>query len=351
MACVMQPILINKGGEGIMEDYILQIKDLKTYFKLDTGMLKAVDDVTFNLSRNETIGIIGESGCGKSVTAHSILRTVQNPGKIIGGQIIYNDGIHDPIDLVNYSKDGKQMRRIRGKDISMIFQEPMASLAPVYTIGAQMMEAVMVHQVKKDKKAAKDICMDMLKEVGMPNPQQRFKSYAHELSGGMCQRAMIALALVNQPKILIADEPTTALDVTVQAQITELMKRLQKEFNMSIIYITHDMGVIAEMADKIAVMYLGRVVESGSVFDVFKNPVHPYTKNLLKSMPVLGKKTGDKLNAIKGNVPVPLNTPDDCGFRSRCDELCESCLNQIPPLTKVGPGHFVRCFKYNGEVK
>ena len=334
-----------------MEDYILQVKNLKTYFKLDTGMLKAVDDVTFNLKRNETMGIIGESGCGKSVTAHSILRTVQSPGKVLGGEILYNDGVSGTANLVAYSPDSKEMRKIRGKDISMIFQEPMASLAPVYTIGEQMMEAVLVHQAKKDKKAAKEICLSMLKEVSMPNPEQRFNSYPHELSGGMCQRAMIAMALVNKPKILIADEPTTALDVTVQAQITDLMKKFQSEFNMSIIYITHDMGVIAEMADKIAVMYLGRVVESGSVLDVFKDPIHPYTKNLLKSMPVLGNKTKERLNAIKGNVPVPLDPPDDCGFKTRCDEVCDKCKNEIPPLTEVGNGHFVRCFKYNSEVR
>ncbi len=333
-----------------MEDYILQIKNLKTYFKLDAGMLKAVDDVTFNLKRNETIGIIGESGCGKSVTAHSILRTVQSPGKVLGGEILYHDQAGGTVDLVGYSPDSREMRKIRGKDISMIFQEPMASLAPVYTIGAQMTEAVMVHQPKKDKKAAREICLSMLKAVSMPNPEQRFNSYPHELSGGMCQRAMIAMALVNRPRILIADEPTTALDVTVQAQITDLMKKFQSEYSMSIIYITHDMGVIAEMADKIAVMYLGRVVESGSVTDVFKEPIHPYTKKLLKSMPVLGSKTTERLNAIKGNVPIPLNPPDDCGFRSRCDEICEICKNEIPPLMEVKNGHFVRCFKYNSEV-
>ncbi|WMJ87594.1 ABC transporter ATP-binding protein [Anaerocolumna sp. MB42-C2] len=334
-----------------MEDYILQVKNLKTYFKLDTGILKAVDEVTFNLKRNETIGIIGESGCGKSVTAHSILRTVQSPGKVLGGEILYNDGINGTKDLVHYSPDSKEMRKIRGNDISMIFQEPMASLAPVYTIGEQMVEAVMVHQTKKDKKAAKEISLSMLKEVSMPNPEQRLNNYPHELSGGMCQRAMIAMALVNKPKILIADEPTTALDVTVQAQITDLMKKFQKEFNMSIIYITHDMGVIAEMADKIAVMYLGRVVESGSVMDVFKNPIHPYTKNLLKSMPVLGNKSKERLNAIKGNVPIPLDPPDECGFKTRCDEYCEKCKDNIPPLTEVENGHFVRCYKYNTEVR
>ena len=328
-----------------MNDYILQVNHLKTYFKMDTGTLKAVDDVTFHLKRNETIGIIGESGCGKSVTAHSILRTVQNPGKVLGGEILYDDG-DGPVDLVKYGPDSKEMRRLRGKDISMVFQEPMASLSPVYTIGAHMMEAVMVHQEKKDKKKAKELCLEMLKAVGMPNYEQKFKAYPHQMSGGQCQRAMIALAMVNRPKILIADEPTTALDVTVQAQITDLMKHFQKEYNMSIIYITHDMGVIAEMADTIAVMYLGRVVESGSVTDIFKNPIHPYTRGLLNSMPVLGQKSSDKLQAIEGNVPVPLDPPEECGFCSRCLERSAECGKGIPQLVEVESGHFVRCFHH-----
>lgn len=326
-----------------MNEYILQVKNLKTWFKLDTGTLKAVDDVTFSLRRNETIGIIGESGCGKSVTAHSILRTVQSPGKVLDGEILYDDG-NNVVDLVHYKPDSREMRRLRGREISMIFQEPMASLAPVYTIGAQMMEAVLVHQDKKDKQAAKDACMEMLRAVGMPDPEQKFNTYPHQMSGGQCQRAMIALAMVNRPKILIADEPTTALDVTVQAQITDLMKRFQKEYNMSIIYITHDMGVIAEMADTIAVMYLGRVVESGSVTEIFKNPLHPYTSGLLRSMPVLGNKTGEKLNAIEGNVPVPLDPPAECGFCSRCPNRTPECGAGIPSLKEVGPGHLVRCF-------
>lgn len=332
-----------------MEDYILQVKNLRTYFKMDTGTLKAVDEVSFRLKRNQTIGIIGESGCGKSVTAHSILRTVQKPGRTLAGEILYNDGTKET-DLLKYAPDSRAMRALRGRDISMIFQEPMASLSPVYSIGAQMMEAVMVHQEKKDKKKAKEQCLEMLRMVNMPNPEQRFRDYPHQLSGGMCQRAMIALAMVNRPKILIADEPTTALDVTVQAQITALMKRFQKEFQMSIIYITHDMGVIAEMADTIAVMYLGRVVESGSVRDIFKHPLHPYTRGLLRSMPVLGNKTGGHLNAIAGNVPVPLDPPDECGFCSRCTERLEACKTKIPPLLEAEPGHWVRCLRCGGEV-
>lgn len=331
-----------------MNDYILQVNHLKTYFKMDTGNLKAVDDVTFHLKRNKTIGIIGESGCGKSVTAHSILRTVQNPGKVLGGEILYDDGT-GPVDLVKYGPDSKEMRKLRGKDISMIFQEPMASLSPVYTIGAQMMEAVMIHSKKRNKKEAKMLCLDMLKAVGMPNYEQKFKAYPHQMSGGQCQRAMIALAMVNRPKILIADEPTTALDVTVQAQITDLMKHFQKEYNMSIIYITHDMGVIAEMADTIAVMYLGRVVESGNVRDIFKHPVHPYTRGLLNSMPILGRKSQNKLWAIEGNVPIPLDPPDECGFCSRCSERTEECTKCVPQLVEIEKGHFVRCFHHQKQ--
>ncbi len=327
------------------EDYILQVKNLQTFFKLDTGTLKAVDDVTFRLKRKETLGVIGESGCGKSITAHSILRTIQPPGKVIGGEILYNDGVHPTVDLVKQKPDGRYMRSLRGKDISMIFQEPMASLSPVYTIGAQMVEAIIVHQDQKDKALAKAVALDMLHLVGMPKPEARFDDYPHQLSGGMCQRAMIALALLNKPKILIADEPTTALDVTVQAQITDLMKNLQAQFDMSIIYITHDMGVIAEMADTIAVMYLGRIVETASVRDIFANPLHPYTRRLLRSMPVLGKKTGARLDAIRGNVPIPLDPPKECGFRSRCDEAVEYCGKNVPALKEVSPGHYVRCIR------
>ena len=332
-----------------MEEYILQVKNLQTYFYMDTGVLKAVDDVTFDLKRHETIGIIGESGCGKSVTSHSILRTIQPPGKIVGGEILYSDGENPAVDLIRENPDGKYMRSLRGAQISMIFQEPMASLSPVYTIGAQLVEAVLVHQPKKDKAAAKAKSIEMLAKVGMPRPEQRFGDYPHQLSGGMCQRAMIALALINSPKILIADEPTTALDVTVQAQITELMRELQKQLGMSIIYITHDMGVIAEMADSIAVMYLGRIVESASTTEIFTNPMHPYTQRLLKSMPVLGKKTGARLEAIDGNVPVPLDRPPECGFCSRCTDAQERCRREIPPLIEITPGHSVRCFKYGPE--
>ena len=333
-----------------MDDKILEIKELKTYFKLDEGTLKAVDDVSYSLRRKETIGIIGESGCGKSVTAHSILRTIQLPGKVISGEINYMGEDGKAVDLVKQDPNGKYMRGLRGKEISMIFQEPMASLSPVYTIGSQIIEAVRVHNKKMSKKEALELSLDMLTRVGMPNPPMRMNDYPHQLSGGMCQRAMIAIALVNKPKILIADEPTTALDVTVQAQITGLMQSLQQEFGMSIIYITHDMGVIAEVADHIAVMNLGRIVERGSTKEIFSNPMHPYTVRLLKSIPKLGRKTGARLDAIKGNVPVPLDPPMQCGFYSRCLEAKEGlCDVKIPPLAEVSKDHFVRCFLKHGK--
>ena len=333
-----------------MDEYILQVNNLQTYFKMDSGTLKAVDDVTFSLKRNEIIGVIGESGCGKSVTAHSILRTIQSPGRIVGGEILYREESGEPVDLIQQKPDGKYIRSLRGAKISMIFQEPMASLSPVYTIGAQMVEAITIHQKKKDKAAAKAKCIEMLERVGLSDSKKCFNSYPHQLSGGMCQRAMIALALLNEPEILIADEPTTALDVTVQAQIMDLMKEFQKNLGMSIIYITHDMGVIAEMADSIAVMYLGRIVESGDTREIFKNPMHPYTRRLLKSMPVLGKKQGTRLDAIEGNVPIPLDPPVQCGFFSRCQETLPECDGNVPPLIEVTPNHLVRCchYKENG---
>lgn len=331
-----------------MEDLILELKELKTYFKMDEGTLKAVNGVSFSLRKNETLGVIGESGCGKSVTAHSILRTIQLPGKIVSGEIRYYGDDGNWTDLVKQKPNSQYMQSLRGKDISMIFQEPMASMSPVYTIGSQLTEAVMIHQEKPDAAKARACVIDMLSRVGMPNPEQRMHDYPHQLSGGMCQRAMIAMALVNQPRILIADEPTTALDVTVQAQITKLMKDLQDAFGMSIIYITHDMGVIAEVADQIAVMYLGQIVEKASAREIFKNPLHPYTLRLLKSIPKLGKKTNERLDAIKGNVPVPLDPPEECGFYSRCLDAKDGlCNKRIPPLIEVEKDHFVRCFLHD----
>jgi oligopeptide/dipeptide ABC transporter ATP-binding protein len=333
---------------------ILEVKNLSTCFKLDEGLLKAVNEVDFSIKKGKTLGIIGESGCGKSVTAHSILNTVQAPGKIHSGTIHYRTQGGTELEIVGEKPNGEVMRSLRGREISMIFQEPMTSMSPVYSIGHQMAEAILVHEKKRDKaavKAAKEKVLDMLNLVGMPFASQRFNDYPHQLSGGMCQRAMIAMALSLNPSILIADEPTTALDVTVQAQIVDLMLKLQAERGMTILYITHDMGVIAETAADICVMYLGRVVEQAPAETLFHNPVHPYTIRLLRSIPKLGRKIpGARLDAIKGNVPVPLNLPGECGFLSRCLEADkEKCSAGIPPMAEVEPDHFVRCFLHSGK--
>jgi oligopeptide/dipeptide ABC transporter ATP-binding protein len=328
---------------------ILSVRNLKTHFKLDEGILKAVDGVDFAVQRRKTLGIIGESGCGKSVTAFSIMRTVLPPGKVVSGAMEFQLANGETVDLAKQDPFGSRMRSIRGKEISMIFQEPISSLSPVHTIGDQVMEMILLHRTQ-NKKEAKEIAVEMLNKVGLPNPAQRFHEYPHMLSGGMCQRAMIAQALSCNPSLLIADEPTTALDVTVQAQILDLIANLQGEFGMSVMYITHDLGVIAEIANSVAVMYLGRIVEMANTITIFKNPLHPYTQRLMKAIPRLTSRRSERLENIKGTVPVPLDPPDECGFYSRCllarDGLCNA---SIPPLVEMEPGHQVRCFLVNGE--
>ena len=329
---------------------ILEVRDLQTSFKLYEGTLRAVNHVDLTLCTGKTLGIIGESGCGKSVTAHSILNTVQAPGKVEGGSVMYRTRSGQEVDLAKENPNSKFIRSIRGKEISMIFQEPMTSMSPVYSIGQQMIEAYLTHQPKVTRavrKEAEERTVEMLTRVGMQNPRQRMKDYPHQLSGGMCQRAMIALAMMLDPAILIADEPTTALDVTVQAQITDLMLQLQESMNMSILYITHDMGVISEVADDICVMYLGRVMEQGTAKQIFLNPQHPYTIRLLKSIPKLGRKVpGARLDAISGNVPIPLDPKDECGFCSRCLNMEKGvCDAGVPEFVEVEPGHLVRCAK------
>ncbi len=328
---------------------ILEVRDLQTSFKLYEGTLRAVNHVDLTLRTGKTLGIIGESGCGKSVTAHSILNTVQSPGKVDGGTVMYRTRDGREVDLASQEQNSCFMRSIRGREISMIFQEPMTSMSPVYTIGQQIEEAYLTHQPKVNRavrQAAHERALAMLNRVGMQNPERQMKDYPHQLSGGMCQRAMIAMALMLNPAILIADEPTTALDVTVQAQITDLMLELQENMNMSIIYITHDMGVISEVADDICVMYLGRVMEQGTAEQIFLNPSHPYTIRLLRSIPKLGRKVpGARLDAINGNVPIPLDPPAACGFCSRCLETEPGvCDAGVPGFTEVEPGHYVRCF-------
>lgn len=326
------------------EALLLQVRNLRTYFNLDEGTLKAVDGVDFAIQKRQTLGMIGESGCGKSVTAASIMRTILPPGKIVEGELNFRRTNGEVVDLGTLDPFGRTIRSIRGQEIAMIFQDPMASLSPVHTIGDQIMEMVRLHRTR-NKKEAKEVVLDMLDKVGLPNPAQRFNEYPHQLSGGMCQRCMIAQALSCNPSLLIADEPTTALDVTVQAQIIELIGSLQEEFGMSVLYITHDLGVIAEVADMVAVMYLGRIVEFGAMRTIFRNPLHPYTQRLLKAIPTLTRHPGAYLENIAGNVPVPLNPPQECGFYSRCTIAQEGlCNGSVPPLVEIEPGHQVRCF-------
>ena len=332
-----------------METPVLEVKDLRTYFKLEEGILKAVDGVSFSVAPKKTLGIIGESGCGKSVTAQSILRIVPPPGEIKSGSITLNREGHEAVDLTQLDPFGQSVRSIRGKEISMIFQEPMTSLSPVHTIGNQIEEAILLHKTN-DKNEAHELAVDMLDRVGIPNPSQRIDEYPHQLSGGLRQRAMIAMALSCNPALLIADEPTTALDVTVQAQILDLMAHLQEQFGMAILYITHDLGVIAEIADEVAVMYLGRVVEHSETREIFRNPLHPYTRLLLKSIPRMGKEAKKRLDAIQGTVPIPLDPPRECGFFSRCpDAMDGKCNDDIPALVEYGADHRVRCYLHSEE--
>ncbi len=330
-------------------EHVLEVRDLRTYFHLPEGTLKAVDGVDFTIGPHQTVGIIGESGSGKSVTAQSILQIVPPPGAIETGEINLRRNDGSRVDVGKLNPRSGEIRAIRGAEVSMVFQEPMTSLSPVHTIGAQIVEAIRLH-IESDKKKAKALALDMINRVGISNPAQRFDEYPHQLSGGMRQRAMIAMALSCSPSLLIADEPTTALDVTVQAQILELMKELQAQFGMAIMYITHDLGVIAEIADEVNVMYLGRVVERASTVELFKNPLHPYTQRLLKSIPRLGGRGRGRLDAIRGNVPVPMNPPPQCGFASRCDEFISGkCDAAVPSLVDMGNDHYVRCYLHSEE--
>jgi oligopeptide transport system ATP-binding protein len=319
-----------------MSDKLVDVRNLKTYFYTEDGVVAAVDGVNLHINRGETLGVVGESGCGKSVTALSIMRLIPNPpGKIVSGEIFFEGD-----DLLKRSEP--EMRKIRGNDISMIFQEPMTSLNPVYTIGDQIAEAIELHQGLTHKEALAK-AVDMLRLVGIPLPERRVYEYPHQLSGGMRQRVMIAMALSCNPKLLIADEPTTALDVTIQAQILELMKKLKKELGMAIMLITHDLGVVAEMAERVVVMYAGKVVEEGDVISIFKNPIHPYTEGLLSSIPRLDLDA-DRLHVIEGVVPNPLHMPVGCRFNPRCPYAKDICREQQPPLEQVATGRYVACF-------
>jgi peptide/nickel transport system ATP-binding protein len=330
---------------------LLSVRNLKTYFAQDEGTVKAVDGVNLDLYPGATLGIVGESGCGKSVTARSILRIVDRPGRIVEGEIQFrrpaaNGGPGATVDLARLDSNGSEMRSIRGAEIALIFQEPMSSFSPVHTVGNQIIEAILLHQ-KLSRREARDRAIDMLKRVGVSSPEERIGQLSNQLSGGLRQRAMIAMALSCQPTLLIADEPTTALDVTTQTQILELMRRLQREDGMAIMLITHDLGVVAEMATDVAVMYLGRVVEQAPVDAIFHAPRHPYTRALLRSIPRMRARSRERLTPIAGAVPHPYDRPTGCPFHPRCAEfMAGRCDREAPVLKPVDDRHAVSCFLY-----
>jgi peptide/nickel transport system ATP-binding protein/oligopeptide transport system ATP-binding protein len=319
---------------------LLDIQNLRTYFDVHGYVAKAVDDISLSIGKGETLGLVGESGCGKSVTAHSIIQLIpQPPGRIVGGKIIFEGQ-----NILEYSE--AQMRKIRGCRISMIFQEPMTSLNPVFSVGDQVGEVIRLHQ-KLSRSGTRNRVIEMFQLVGIPDPEKRLSNYPHQMSGGMRQRVMIAMALSCNPRLMIADEPTTALDVTIQAQILDLMNTLKADSGTTILFITHDLGVIAEMAQFVVVMYAGKVMEYTDVKTIFSNPKHPYTVGLLDSIPVLGRETeGGRLKTINGIVPSLFNLPEGCLFSDRCPDVFEDCYNLKPEVYTVGENHTVRCFKY-----
>lgn len=345
---------LDENGAG-PQDILLEINDLKTHFALDEGTVRAVDGVDLDVRRRQVVGVVGESGCGKSMTAMSIMRLIPPPGQIVEGEIRFHRQFDDRtdakdiVDLAQFESNGRQLRDIRGNQISMVFQEPMTALSPVRTVGKQITEAILLHQ-DVNKAEARDIAIETLARVKMPDPEQRFDDYPFQLSGGMRQRAVIAMALACRPQLLIADEPTTALDVTTEAQILDLMRELQAEYDMSILYITHNLGVVAEMAEDVVVMYMGKVVERTDVDSIFYNPKHPYTKGLLNSIPRLEDVLQDKrekLNAIEGMVPSPYQRLQGCSFHPRCPDFMPGvCDEAEPQLIQLDEGHAVRCHLY-----
>ncbi len=338
------------------ENNIIEIDNLQTSFFTDNGTVKSVNGVSFNIPKNKVVGVVGESGCGKSVTSLSIMQLVQAPqGQVVGGEIRYNS------DNLGYNEEGKkiayniakmpkkEMFNVRGKDITMIFQEPMTSLNPVFTIGYQLDEVMFIHYPEMSKEEVKAHSIEMLKLVGISMPERTYAAYPHELSGGMRQRVMIAMALSGDPKLIIADEPTTALDVTIQAQILELLKDIQKKTGCAIMLITHDLGVIAEMADEVVVMYAGKVIEKGTVREIFKNPLHPYTIGLQASKPLITSPADEPLYSIPGQVPNPINLPNTCFFKNRCNKCIDKCKGDYPCEIKVSDTHYVSCYLYDKE--
>ena len=331
----------------VEQDLILSVENLRTEFALRQGLLRAVDNVSFDLRRGEVIGLVGESGCGKSITVRSLLRLIRKPGKSMGRAFFHRVG-QQAVDLLALTPMGEEIRRIRGKHINMIFQEPMNALSPVHTIADQMTEGILLHQ-KVSRQEARDRSIALLGSVGIPQPEKRIDAYSFQLSGGMRQRALIAMAISCNPDLLIADEPTTALDVSVQAQILKLLKGLQKQYGMSMLFITHDLAVVAQMVDRVCVMYLGQIVEDSPVRDLFARPAHPYTLKLLASILDPGDRRGDgAIPSIEGAVPEPINLPWRCTFFDRCDSaMAGVCDQKMPELVDIGGGHKVRCFKHH----
>jgi peptide/nickel transport system ATP-binding protein len=325
---------------------IIEVKDLAVSIPLDEGLLTPVRGVSFSVYQGEVLGIVGESGCGKSLASKAILGINDRKCRTTG-EILFIRG-EEVQDLLKLKYGSPEIRKIRGKNASMIFQEPMTAFHPMYTIGEQINECCLLH-ITPRKKAAREISLDMMKRVGIANAEKRYDQYPHEFSGGMLQRALIAMALVCRPSLLIADEPTTALDVTIQAQILDLMKQLQAEFGMAIIFITHDLGIMAKMCDRLAVMYLGKIVEEGPVREIYKNPLHPYTRGLLASVHKMGRRTREKLFSIEGTVPLAMNIPARCSFYERCKERRADCGGGEPAPRKLEKGHRVSCFLYDGE--
>ncbi|MGA9350491.1 MAG: ABC transporter ATP-binding protein [Anaerolineae bacterium] len=349
---------MEEKNNGNNTNVLLEIKDLKTYFFLDEGTVRAVDGVDLEIKRGQTLGVVGESGCGKSVTARSVLRIVPKPGRIVEGEITFYRAHEmdetgccaqvEEVRLTDLDPMSAQIRSIRGCEIALVPQEPMMSLSPVHTLGNQIVEAIILHQ-NVTKAEAREKAIEMLDLVGMPQPSRTIDRYPHELSGGMRQRGVIAMALSCHPSLLIADEPTTAVDVTTEAQILKLMRSLQQELGMAIMYITHNLGVIAQMTEDVAVMYMGKVVEEADVDTVFHNPIHPYTRALLKSIPRLGQRTRERrrLESIRGVVPDPYAIPKGCSFHPRCSEVIGGvCNREEPPFVEIELGHMARCFLY-----
>ncbi len=334
-----------------MEKELLEIKGLKAYFYTIPGIVKAVRGVSFNIGRERIVGLIGETGCGKSVIAHSILQLLLPPGKIVAGKVLYYGKNNDSsLDLAGLDAKGKRIRHIRGKEISIIFQDPMTCLSPVHTIGNQIIEAIRLHNPGIKKIEARDKAIELLKEVGMPRPERHIDAYSFELSGGMRQRAMIAVALSGRPKLLLADEPTTAVDVTIQAKILDLLRELRRKNSMSILFVTHDLGVVQQIADEVIIMYLGKIVEKGDVKDIYERPKHPYTQLLLQCIPSLTSIPKQTLTTIEGRAPDPYLIPPGCPFSERCPQFIKgTCEQAMPSLVEIEESHQVSCFLYADE--